>query len=44
MSMRYPADEALPARRASVVPDHLRRDRRLINKHEAPHIEDGLLG
>ena len=29
---------------ASVVPDHLRRDRRLINKHEAPRIENGLLG
>jgi hypothetical protein len=26
------------------VPDHLRRDRRLINKYEAPCIENGLLG
>jgi hypothetical protein len=44
MSVRYTPDETLPARGASVVPDHLRRDRRFINKHEAPHIENGLLG
>ena len=27
-----------------MLSDHLRRDRRLINKHKAPHIENGLLG
>jgi hypothetical protein len=26
------------------VPDHFRRDRRLINKDEAPRIKTGLLG
>jgi hypothetical protein len=44
MAARYTPDEALPARRASIVPNHLRRDRRLINKDKAPHIENGLLG
>lgn len=44
MSVRHRPDEALPARRASVLPDHLRRDRRLINKDETPHIKTGLLG
>jgi hypothetical protein len=27
-----------------MVPDHLRRDRRLINEHQAPCLELGLLG
>jgi hypothetical protein len=44
MSVRHTPDKALPARGASIVSDHLRRDRRLINKHEAPCIENGLLG
>src|SRR5262249_54160862 len=44
MAVRYTPDEALPARRASVVPNHLRRDRRLIKKDKAPRIENGLLG
>lgn len=44
MSVRYIRDEALAAWGASIVPDHLRRDRRLINKHETPRIEDRLLG
>jgi hypothetical protein len=44
MSVRHRPDEALPARRASVLPDHLRRDRRLIYKDKAPRIENGLLG
>jgi hypothetical protein len=42
--VRHRRDEALPARRAPVLPDHLRRDRRLINKDETPHIKTGLLG
>src|SRR5215813_2732192 len=44
MAMRYRPHETLPARRASVVPDHFCRDRRLINKHKAPRIKTGLLG
>jgi hypothetical protein len=44
MPVRYTPDEALPARGASVVSDHLRCDRRLINKDKAPRIENRLLG
>jgi hypothetical protein len=44
MAVRYIPDEAYPARGESVVPDHLRRCRRLINKHVTPRIEDRLLG
>jgi hypothetical protein len=42
MSVRHRPDEALPARRASVLSDHLRRDRSLINKDETTHIKTGL--
>jgi hypothetical protein len=44
MPVRYTPDEALPPRGASAVPDHLRRDRRLIDKIKAPRIENALLG
>jgi hypothetical protein len=44
MSVRHRSHEALPAQAASVMTDHLRRDRRLINKDETPHIKTGLLG
>jgi hypothetical protein len=44
MSVRYIRDKVRPAWGASIVPDHLRRDRRLINKHETRRIEDRLLG
>lgn len=41
--MRYTGDKALTARRAPIVPDHLRRDRRLVYENEAQCIELGLL-
>ena len=44
MSMRYARHQALPAQAASAMPDHLRGDRGLIDKHQAPRIEAGLLG
>ena len=44
MSMRHRSNEALPARGASIVPDHLCRDCRLINKHKTQRFEDRLLG
>jgi hypothetical protein len=44
MAMRYRPHEALPAWGSSVVPDHFRCDRRLINKHKAPRIKPRLLG
>ena len=44
MPVRHICIEALPAPAASVGPDHLCCDRRLVNKHEATHIEGSLLG
>jgi len=43
MAMRHRPHKALPTRGASVVPNHLRRDRRLINEDEAPRIKCKLL-
>jgi hypothetical protein len=42
--MRHAGDKPLAARRTSVVPDHLRRDRGLVDESEARRIELGLLG
>ena len=44
MAMRHRPYEALPAQATSVMPDHLCGDRGLINKHQAPRIEEGLFG
>jgi hypothetical protein len=42
--MGHARDEALTARRTSIVPDHLRRDRGLVDKDEARRTQLGLLG
>jgi hypothetical protein len=42
MAVRHRPREALPTRGAPVVPNHLRRDRRLINKDKAPRIKSAL--
>ena len=42
--VRHVCVEALPAPAASVGPDHLCCDRSLVNEHQAPDIELGLLG
>jgi hypothetical protein len=42
--MRHLRHEALSARRAPVVSDHLGRDRRLVDEHQAQRIEARLLG
>ena len=44
MTVRHARDQALAARGAPVVTNHLRRDRRLVDEHEARRIELGLLG
>ena len=44
VAMRHLGDQALATRRASVVADHLRRDRRLVDESEARRREFGLLG
>ena len=44
MSVRHAGDEALPARRAAIASYHLRRDRRLVDEHQARRIQLGLLG
>ena len=44
MTVRHTANKPLPSRTATILPDHLGRDCRLINKDEAPRIERGLLG
>ncbi|MCP1838904.1 hypothetical protein ACVIHI_008177 [Bradyrhizobium sp. USDA 4524] len=44
VTMGHARDEALTARRAPIVPDHLRRDRSLVDKDEARCTQLGLLG
>jgi len=44
VAVRHAGDKALAARRTPVVPDHLCRDRGLVDEDEARRIELGLLG
>lgn len=44
VTMGYARDEALAARRTPIVPDHLCRDRGLVDKDEARRTQLGLLG
>jgi len=44
VTVRHARDEALTARRTPIVPDHLRRDRSLIDKDKAWCTQLGLLG
>ena len=42
--MRNTGDKALAAGRTPIMPDHLRRDRCLVDEDQARRIELGLLG
>ena len=44
VTVRYTRNEALAARCAPVVPDHLGRNRSLVNEHQVRRIERRLLG
>ena len=44
VAVRHAGDEALAARRSPIVPDHLRRDRGLVDEDKTRRTQLGLLG